>query len=267
VDTTSALAPIVRPPLVAVATPAPYIDQAAAAAKVNQAMRAVLPDVQVGFEIFDRIHGAVLTSQDADRPVASMSVVKLLIALDVLAGGNGVTQDSAMQQELHQMLANSDDQIANKLWIAGGGPDIVTRMASLRGLTGTSPPDDPGAWGDTRTTPRDIVQVYRYITDQLANADQNLVLGALADTPKIAADGFDQHFGIPNGMPRLSWAVKQGWGTSDSQAVMNSTGMVGAQWRYIVVVFASAPASSYATLPKVVTAGAKALASVACAAS
>lgn len=43
---------------------------------------------------------------------------------------------------------------------------------------------------------------------------------------------------------------------------MNSTGLVGPQWRYVVVVLAPAPANSYSRLPAVVTAGAGALASV-----
>jgi hypothetical protein len=40
---------------------------------------------------------------------------------------------------------------------------------------------------------------------------------------------------------------------------MNSTGLVGPDWRYVVVVLASAPGNSYSTLPAVVTAGAAAL--------
>ena len=237
------------------ATPAPLVnDPSVAAAKVNQATQAALPNGQVGFEVFDRLNGTVLASQDMDRQVASMSVVKLLIALDVLARDGGDTPDGAMQQELHQMLAASDDQIANELWTADGGPAIVTRMVSLLGLSGTRPPADPGEWGDTLITPQDMVTVYRYITDHLPAADQDLILGALTDPPKIAADGFDQHFGIPEGMPHFSWAVKQGWGTSGSQAVMNSTGLVGPEWRYVVVVLASAPVDSYARLPAAVTA-------------
>jgi hypothetical protein len=186
-----------------------------------------------------------------------------LIALDVLARNNGALPDTGTQQQLHEMLANSDDEIANELWTAGGGPAIVIRMASLLRLTGTAPPNDPGEWGDTQITPEDMVTIYRYVIDQLPKFNQDLILGALYDAPKVAADGFDQYFGIPDGMPNSSWAVKQGWGTSGSQAVMNSTGLVGPQWRYIVVVLACSPASSYATLPMAVTAAAGALASVA----
>ncbi len=237
-------------------------ERAAVPARVRQATQAVLPNAQVAFEVFDRHDNTTLTSEDADQQFAAMSVVKLLIALDVLSRNNWVIPDSGTQQELRQMLANSDDQIANMLWTAGGGPDIVTRMTGVLRLDGTRPPEDPGEWGDTLITPHDMVTVYRYITDQLPRPDQDLIVSALADTPKVAADGFDQYFGIPDGMPNTSWAIKQGWGTSGSRAVMNSTGLVGADSRYVVVVLASAPGNSYSTLPAVVTAGAGALTSL-----
>lgn len=234
--------------------------QLTTAAAVQHAMQAVLPNAQVGFEVFDRQTDTVLIAQNAGQQFASMSVVKLLITLDALASDNWVTPDNATQQEIHQMLADSDDEIADRLWTADGGSAIVTRMVGLLGLTGTRPPDDPSEWGDTKITPQDMVTVYRYITDQLPSPDRDLVLGALAGAPQIAADGFNQYFGIPDGMPHTTWAIKQGWGTSGSQAVMNSTGLVGTNLRYVVVVLASASADSYSTVPAVVTAGAGALA-------
>jgi hypothetical protein len=237
-------------------------DQTAAAAKVKQAMQAVLPAAQVGFEVFDRQDNTVLTSHDAGRQFASMSLVKLLIALDALASDNWATPDDATQQKLHQMLADSNDDIADNLWTTHGGPAIVTRMASLLGLTGTQPPKDPGMWGDTLITPHDMVTVYRYIIDQLPRPSRDFLLSALAAAPRIAADGFDQYFGIPDGMPNTTWAIKQGWGTSGSQAVMNSTGLVGTDLRYAVVVLVSVSANSYSKVPAVVTAGAGALANL-----
>lgn len=223
-------------------------------------MHAVLPRAQDGFEVFDLSTGAVLTGRNAGQQFAAMSVVKLLIAVDALARDNWATPDGATQQEMHQMLADSDDGIADDLWTAGGGPAIVTRMVGRLGLTGTQPPEEPGEWGDTLITPQDMVTVYRYITEQVPGPDRDLLLGALSDAPRIAADGFNQYFGIPNGMPHTSWAIKQGWGTSGSHAVMDSTGLVGTDLRYVVVVLASAPANSYSTVPAVVTAGAGALA-------
>ncbi len=223
-------------------------------------MHAVLPKVQDGFEVFDLQTGTVLTSNNAGQQFAAMSVVKLLIALDALARDNWVIPDGATQQQIRQMLADSDDEIADGLWTAGGGPAIVTRMAGRLGLTGTQPPDDPGEWGDTLITPRDMVTVYRYIAEQVPGPDRDLLLGALSGAPRIAADGFNQYFGIPDGMPHTTWAIKQGWGTSGSQAVMDSTGLVGPDLRYVVVVLASAPANSYSTVPAAVTAGAGELA-------
>ncbi|MGH3773380.1 MAG: hypothetical protein ACRDRW_18635 [Pseudonocardiaceae bacterium] len=253
--------PVPSPVAIPVTAPVPSLgDQRTTAATATQAMQAVLPNAQVGFEVFDRQTNTVITSQNAGQQVASMSVVKLLIALDALVRDNGVAPDDGTQQEIHQMLADSDDEIADRLWTADGGPTIVTRMVGLLGLTDTRPPEDPGEWGDTLITPRDMVTVYRYITDQLPPSDRDLVLGALAAAPQIAADGFNQYFGIPDGMPHTTWAIKQGWGTSGSRAVMNSTGLVGTDFRYVVVLLVSAPADSYSTVPAVVTAGAAALA-------
>ena len=250
-------------PMITANTPvAPPPENASVAAKVRQAMHELVPDAQVGFTVFDRQNNTVLISYSADRQFASMSVVKLLIALDALASDNWTAPDEATRQELHQMLADSNDGIASNLWAANGGPAIVTRMAALLGLTGTEPPEDSSRWGNTLTTPQDVVTVYRYVTDQVPGPERDLVLSALADAQRIAADGFDQYFGIPGAMPDTPWAIKQGWGTSGSQAVMLSTGLVGPRLRYVVVVLASAPTRSYSTVPAAITAGTDALAEV-----
>ncbi|GDY28403.1 hypothetical protein [Gandjariella thermophila] len=172
----------------------------------------------------------------------------------------GALPDAETQQQLRQMLSASHDGVADDLWDAEGGPALVTRMAGMLGLTGTQPPDDPGEWGDTLTTARDVVTVYRYIANRLAAPDRDLVLSALTEAPRTATDGFDQYFGIPDGLPHTPWAIKQGWGTSGDAAVMNSTGLVGPSQRYVAVLLASAPASAYGMLPQAVTAAAGALA-------
>ncbi|HEY6423324.1 MAG TPA: hypothetical protein VIY28_08805 [Pseudonocardiaceae bacterium] len=232
---------------------------AAVAATVQQAMHAALPSARVSFEVYDRQTATVLTSQNQDQQFAAMSVVKLLIALDSLARNDWAVPGGAAQQQLHQILADSDDDIADDMWNAAGGPALVTRMVKLLGLTGTEPPVDPTEWGDTLITAQDMVTIYRYITDQLPTADRVLLITALSDTPRYAADGFDQYFGIPNGLPQPTCATKQGWGTSGSDAVMNSTGLVGKDSRYVVVVLASASENSYSKVPSTVTAGASAL--------
>jgi hypothetical protein len=202
----------------------------------------------------------VVTSFAADQQFHSMSVVKLLIALDLLDTNNWVAPDTSTQQELHQMLAASDDNIADNLWDADGGPEIINRMVGLLGLTGTQPPQDAGEWGDTFITAQDMVAVYRYITDELTAPDRDLLIGALSDAQRIAADGTDQYFGIPNALPHVTWAVKQGWGTSGSDSVFNTTGLVGTGSRYVVVLLTNDPSGAYSTDPEAVTAGVTALA-------
>jgi hypothetical protein len=231
----------------------------AVAEQVQQAERAVIPDAQVGLDIFDRHSDTVLTSVGAGQQFPSMSVVKVLIALDILDSNGWALPDEGTQQQLTTMLADSDDGIADNLWSADGGPAEVVKIANLLKLTGTQPPDDPNEWGDTLTTPQDMVTVYRYITEQLPSPDRDLILNALSNAPRSASDGFDQYFGIPGGLPRVTWAIKQGWGSSGNQAVLNTTGLLGQDDRYVVIILTSAAANEYSTVPQAVTAGAGAL--------
>jgi hypothetical protein len=74
------------------------------------------------------------------------------------------------------------------------------------------------------------------------------------------ADDFDQHFGIPDGLD-AHWAVKQGWGNNDHAMVLHSTGLVGADWRYVVVLLTEHPlGSGWRTSADAVTAADGALA-------
>jgi hypothetical protein len=215
----------------------------------------------VGVEVFDRRTQSVITSANADQQYPCMSVVKLFIAVDVLDHSPGGVPDPDTGDQLRRMLSTSDDQLASSFWQTGGGPDIINRTVQRLGLTGTQPPPrDPSEWGDTLTTPQDLVTVYRHITHQMPPAARDLIIDALAHTTPTASDGFGQLFGIASGMPGLQWAVKQGWGTSGSQAAMDSTGLVGPSRRFVVILLSTAPAGSYTTLPQSITAAAQSLA-------
>lgn len=230
-----------------------------AAERAQEAAQEVVPSARVGVELLDRQSGAVVTSANENEQIECMSVVKLLIAVDMLRDAPGGIPDPNTADRIRRMLRNSDDSIANALWSTNGGGAIVTRMTALLGLTGTEPPDTSGEWGDAMTTPRDLVMVYRYITDRLPAPARDLILDALSHSPETAADGFDQHFGIPDGLTDLPWAIKQGWGTSGSRAIMNTTGLVGADSRYVVVLLVTASRGSYTALPRAVTAASESL--------
>ncbi|GLY69823.1 hypothetical protein Atai01_64420 [Amycolatopsis taiwanensis] len=118
-----------------------------------------------------------------------------------------------------------------------------------------TPPEDPGEWGDTLVTPQDLVTTYNYLADNLPPPAHDLLYNALYHASRTAADGTDQYFGIPDGLPGTTWAIKQGWGSSGTKAELNTTGLVGADARYVVIVLASAPLSAYRQLPVALTNG------------
>lgn len=199
--------------------------------------------------VFDRQSGAATVSLHADRAYTSASLVKLLIALAVLDRG-GPTAD------VQRMLSRSDDDLASRFWSAYGGPAIVTGWAKKIGLTGTRAPADPGRWGDTRITAKDVVKIYQYLLAKGPAA----IMTALRAATERGSDGFRQYFGIPDAAGGRPWAVKQGWSCCAPTRMLHTSGLVGEEDRYIVVVLSEHPASvSYATASKRVTAAVTAL--------
>ncbi|MEU8630596.1 hypothetical protein AB0C38_00390 [Amycolatopsis sp. NPDC048633] len=203
----------------------------------------------VSVVVFDRQAGATTVSVHADRGYTSASLVKLLIALSVLERGGPVSQ-------VQRMLSRSDDDLASQFWSTYGGPSIVTGWAKKIGLTGTRAPADPGRWGDTRITAKDVVRIYQYV---LAHAP-GAILTALRAATEVGSDGFRQYFGIPDAAGDRPWAVKQGWSCCRPTRMLHTSGLLGEDGRYIVAVLSEHPASvDYATASKRVTAVVSAL--------
>lgn len=198
---------------------------------------------EVSAVVFDRRHGAATVSVHADRGYTSASLVKLLIALSVLERGGPVA-------DVQRMLSRSDDDLASRFWTAYGGPAIVTRWAEKLGLTGTRAPEDPGRWGDTRITAADIVRIYQYLLDHGPRA----IMTALRAATERGSDGFRQYFGIPDAAAGWPWAVKQGWSCCRPTRTLHTSGVLGDDDRYIVVVLTEHPAKvDYPTASKRVT--------------
>ncbi|GAA3437266.1 hypothetical protein [Kutzneria kofuensis] len=163
--------------------------------------------------------------------------MKLLIALDVVERR---PDSPPLRDALRRMLSASDDDVANELWDADGGPEIVTRTARRLALPAARPPEIVGRWGDTMLGIADVVATYRHVLEKAPAAWRDLILDALAAAPRHGSDGFDQYFGIPGVLPR-PWAVKQGWSESPRDVVLHTSGLVGDGWRFVVVVLASFP--------------------------
>ncbi|MGW6415038.1 hypothetical protein [Streptomyces sp. NPDC055055] len=175
-----------------------------------------MPDIPAGttagVAVYDRQTGTFTELHDPDRQFRAASLVKLLLALDVLGDDGPAALPDADRVRLTAMLRSSDDAAAGHYWTTRGGSAIVTRTASRLGLTGTVPPpaSHPGYWGYTATTAADTVRVYRHILDAAPASVRTFIMDALHAATRCGNDGFDQHFGIPSAFdgPR---AVKQGW--------------------------------------------------------
>jgi hypothetical protein len=222
---------------------------------VLEAAKSVEPNTTLGAVVYDRATGAELLTIEPDRQFRSASLVKLLMAIEALRSGGATPEE---RERIARMLATSDDNLANSMWVKYG-PDIVPRMAADLGLRFTEAPEIAGKWGETKVTAHDMVLVYRYVMDNLTPQDHALIVDALARAPQVAADGFDQYFGIPGGL-NTQWAIKQGWGNNSSAMVLHSSGVVGPDYRYVVILLTEHPlGSGWRTSANSVTAAAGAL--------
>ncbi|HVV10153.1 hypothetical protein [Amycolatopsis sp.] len=235
-------------------TPAISAEQGRAIAEaVQAAARKTVSSAKVGLEVYDRQTDAVVTSANTETQFSSMSVVKLLIAIDILARDDWALPSESTQQRITRMLSMSDDAIASSFWVSDGGQSIITRDVKLMGLTDTTAPRTAGEWGDTKITAADMVTVYRYLEDKVPQPAHDLLYNAMFHASSTGADGTNQYFGIPNGLPGTTWAIKQGWGSSGSTAYYNTTGLVGKDARYVVIVLSSGSLGSYSSMPKALT--------------
>ena len=237
----------------------PYPDLSSVASEVSEAVTAASRGTSVGFVLYDRESGKELASLDADRPYYTASVVKLLIAIDeVRSNGGWALPDADAVEDLTDMLEGSNDAIASAFWEQNGGNAIVTRTAALIGLAHTTPPADPTQWGMAKTSASDVVTTYEYLLDEIPDEVAAPLLAALGHARNPADDGWDQYFGIPDGLPGRSWQIKQGWMILRNALVLNTTGVVGG--RYVVVLMTQQPLVSSAKGREAVTAGIKTLA-------
>ena len=210
--------------------------------------------IQLATAVYDLRANTFVSESAVDRPFAAESLTKLLIATDLAAAGK-LTGDNL--PKVQRMLSTSDDATANQLWTADGGPQIVTRAIRSMGLRQTTPPRDPGRWGDTATSAADVVRVYQHIVTKMPAAQRDVLLADLATTPR-AADGTNQDFGITAALPAGQWWAKQAWACCRPAWDVHTTGLVGADRRYIVVALSQQPlAGGFGGATKVMTTVAK----------
>jgi hypothetical protein len=206
--------------------------------------------------VVDRQLNQTLLAENTDREFHSGSLVKLMIGLDALQRH---PRDTGVASRVATMIRLSDDDIASSFWVSEGGVAIVSRMVRLMNLKSTKPPVQASQWGETIITAADIFRIYDYLMNQAPAGDKETMLRAMASAAPRGSDGFDQRFGIPNALGgQFPWAIKQAWTDDDTTMSVHTTGFVGPNWRYVVIVLVENPkATSWNTATQAITAGVK----------
>jgi len=182
-----------------------------------------------------------LVSNGNSQIVGTASVAKLFIADDLLLheseGKAALTTED--RQALDLMLQSSDDGAAERFWDQYGGNAIITEVASRYGLVSTTPPND-GRWWNTMSSITDLIRYYEMLLDGSGGLPVDrakVIVNDLAQSTPNGDDGYPQRFGIPDGLYAEPVAVKQGWMCCIGSDWMHlSTGVIGADRRYIMVV-------------------------------
>jgi hypothetical protein len=208
--------------------------------------------------IFDRSTHQLITNGNS-QVVGTASVAKLFIADDLLLHeAEGRTTLSADDhQALDVMLQSSDDGAAEKFWDQDGGDAIVAAVASRYRLPSTTPPSD-GRWWNTMSSMTDLIRYYDMLLDGsggLPPERAKLILNDLARSTPTGIDGYPQRFGIPDGLYAEPVAVKQGWMCCIGTSWMHlSTGVIGADHRYIMVIQSLQPSDDATARDTITTA-------------
>ena len=198
--------------------------------------------------VLDRSTGQRVTNGNG-RGIAIASVVKLFIADDMLLRGPPLSPEDKKMFE--SMLRSSDDSAAQVFWDRNGGSAIVARVAGRYGLGGTRA---NGQWFNTISTAADLVRYYDMMLSGAGGLPMDkadMIVDNLAQSSPTGIDGmmpggvYPQRFGIPEGLYAEPVAVKQGWMCCVGSDWMHlSTGIIGADHRYVMAIASNQPAGA-----------------------
>jgi hypothetical protein len=171
------------------------------------------------------------------------SLTKVVVVVDMVdrQRTEGVVVTDADRDLIRSALGPSDDLAMDDLWTRFDGQGAIGRVSARLGLSGTHPPSDPSYWGEMATSPDDIVRLYEHVL-AMPGPDRDLILGALAAAPPVAADGFAQDFGLLAPGAVSAPIAKQGWMCCfDTTAYVHSVGLIGEDHRFVVALLSRQP--------------------------
>jgi hypothetical protein len=237
-------------PVRAVDEPAVQAAVAAAAAPATASVDAVVLDPQ---------GRSLVQTRDADRPVLSASLVKLLVVQQLLARAGPAGWDAPTARRLERAITVSDDGAMNVLWTTYDGPGLVRAAVARFGLTATAPPAETGQWGQATTSATDVARFLSALAATPGAVDSATLLAWMRATAPAGADGFDQAFGLLSGAGGAGVAAKQGWMCCvEGRRHLHSAGVLD-DGRVVVVLAEASAARPFGTLAAAVDGAAAAL--------
>lgn len=230
------------------ATAGPPARTGMAAAAVTAAEAVAGAGTELGVAVFDRATGEMAVGGRGAEPFYTASLAKVVVAVDVLDRRrlDGLPVDDDAVDLIRRALGPSDDDAMNALWSRFDGPGAAERVAQRAHLEHTTAPDDPSQWGEMAMAAVDMVRVWHYVLDEVPASERELLVSAMDGSPAIAADGFDQMYGLeavsPEGAGRPGVVAKQGWMCCFGRVVyLHSAGLVGSDNRFVVALLSRMP--------------------------
>ena len=205
--------------------------------------------VTAGIAIIDREFGTEVVNASASTAIRTASLVKLFIADNLLQRQRSgefqlSEQDGAL---IESMLIFSDDSAAESLYSRFGQETMVIEVAQRYGLASLTPASPPAEWELTSVSAIDMARYYDLFLRQTPAVDRDYVVGLLRRSSPIAADGFNQSFGLPAALTGATAGIKQGWMCCpDGNSYLHSTGIIGTDNRYSLVILTVEPNGSAA---------------------
>ena len=199
-----------------------------------------------GFALIDTTNGKVFGNNAGGVALRTASIVKVIIGMRLFARAQehkrGLT--GAEQSDLSAMIRVSDNDAASRLWSSLGGPAVITWVRRVTGVRNTNPPANPGSWGFTTTTARDMAVILSALAHArgISAANRDALLREMRQvTPS-------QRWGIAAAVHRANPAVKNGWYPDTDAPLWRvlCTGVVdhaGRANRWVLVVTTRYPAN------------------------
>jgi hypothetical protein len=199
-----------------------------------------------GFALVDTTTGAIRANGDGGVALRTASIVKVVIGMRLFSRAReqkrGLT--AAEQSDLAAMIRFSDNDAASRLWAALGGPAVIGWVRRVTGVRNTQPPPDPGSWGSTSTTARDMAVILTALAHAkgIAATDRDALLREMRQVTPA------QRWGVAPAVHHANPAVKNGWypDTDPPFWRVHCTGVVdhaGKANRWVIVITTRYPAN------------------------